>query len=99
MTLLNRHIAVVLLMAVFSLTTHAAIYHGPETMDDHAQEQEHGHADSDTCIASLAHVQMSFGQVMPIATRSLVAVIPIQVLGDYVPDASTVILGRAPPCS
>ncbi len=97
MTLLHRHIAVVLLLAVFSLTTHAAVYHGPDTMDDHAQEQGHGHADSDTCIAGLTHAQLSFGQVVPTVTLVPIAMVPILMDDNTVQDVASVNPGRAPP--
>ncbi len=109
MTLLHKHIAVVLLLAVFSLTTHAAIFHGPGVVDDHAQEQgqeqgqeqeqEHSHDDSETCIAGLVHAHLSYEVHAPLLTLYQVAVLPINGSVVYIPEALSVNPGRAPPAA
>jgi hypothetical protein len=105
MTLLHKHIAVVLLLAVFSLTTHAAIFHGSGVVDDHAQEQEqgqeqeqeHSHDDSETCIAGLAHAQLSYELHAPLLALYQVAVLPINGGVVNIPESLSVNPGRAPP--
>jgi len=98
MTVLHKHIAVLLLLAVFSLMSHAGVYHhGPDAVDDHAQEQEHGHADSDTCIAGLAHAQVSFEPQTPMVEWFRVAMLPAIDKVGYIREAQSVNPGRAPP--
>jgi len=97
MTVFHKHIAVLLLLAVFSLMTHAGVYHGPDTVDDHAQEQEHGHVDSDTCIAGLAHAQVSVEPQAPIVEWFQVAILPAIDKGGYTQEVRSVNPGRAPP--
>jgi hypothetical protein len=97
MTALNRHITTLLLLAVFSLMTHAGVYHGPGSVDGHAQEQESGHVDSDTCIAGLAHAQPTFEQPTPSVIWVQEAVLTPFVEGNRHQDAHPIRLGRAPP--
>jgi len=99
MTALHKHIAVLLVLAVFSLMTHTSVYHGPDAVDDHAKEQEHGHIDSDTCIAGLAHAQVSFEPQTPIVEWFQVAILPAVDMVGYRQEARSVNPGRAPPSS
>jgi hypothetical protein len=97
MTLLRRHIATVLILAVFSLMMHVGVYHGHESEESQAQEQDHGHISSDTCIAGLAHAQLSLELVAPTATWVPVAVVPSSTSENYHQNSPSKKFGRAPP--
>jgi hypothetical protein len=95
MTHLHKHITVLLMMAVFSLTMHVGVYHVPDVDSDHAQEQ--GHTDSETCIAGLAHVQLSIKPSVPSITWLLVGIISPAVETAYQYGVELPHAGRAPP--
>ncbi len=97
MTALHKHIAVLLVLAVFGLMMHVGVYHGLDVVDDYAQEQEHDHVDSDTCVASLAHAQVSVGQQTPMVEWFHIAILPAIDLVGYRQEVRSVNPGRAPP--
>lgn len=99
MTLLRRHISVLLMMAVFSLMLHVGVYHAPEIHDDHVHEHadDDTHPDSETCIAGLAHAQMGIVQHAPVVTWVQVAVVSIGTDSRGYTRSLTDISGRAPP--
>jgi hypothetical protein len=99
MTTLSRHIAVLLMLAVFSLTMHVGVYHVPSADNDHATEHEHGkeHADSDTCIAGLAHVQLTITQSAPPVIWHLLGVVAVEASSSYFKGVELPHVGRAPP--
>lgn len=99
MTLLRRHISVLLMMAVFSLMLHVGAYHAPEIHDDHAHEhpEKSSHPDSETCIAGLAHAQLGIAQHAPVVTWIQVAIISAETDSRGYTRSLTDISGRAPP--
>lgn len=96
---MHRHIAVLLMTAVFSLTMHVGVYHIPVVDSDHAQEQDHGHTDSDTCIAGLVHAQLSVEQATPTVAWLLVGIVSPLIETNFQNGLELLHTGRAPPCA
>lgn len=97
MSLLHKHITVLLVAAVCSLMTHVGVYHGPDVVDGHAQEQSSGHTDFDTCIAGLSHAQPSIKFDAPTVSWIQIAVVPPLINGRYFRGVLSGNAGRAPP--
>jgi hypothetical protein len=94
---MHKHIAVLLMMAIFSLITHVGVYHIPYTDSDHTQKEDHGHTDSDTCIAGLIHVQLSLEQSAPPISWLLIGFLSSLIEKTRQYGIELLHTGRAPP--